>query len=253
MRFKKVLLIIPGILLSLLIFNASPKKQPTQEELKKIINASLKAQGGKKALHSIRNFLVLSIVKIYVPQGEFTMERKTYLQKNPFKIRIEQSVTIFQSIIGFDGQKVWLKQKEKVTDMPLSYIRSFKASAKRENLLIKYTPRYFKIEYAGREKIREKECIGIKFTDPEGNETILYFYLENFLPAKEEYISLEPTTGKMVKNESILFDYRLVKKVKMPFRVIAFQDGQKIAEVLVKEIQINLDLKDDLFRKPPTK
>lgn len=218
----------------------------------KIIEKSIQAQGGRDALESIKDQVKIASFTTYTPRGTFLGERKVYTKYDPPRIRTELTLLGMEIITGFDGQKVWIKRMGKVMEAPESIADSVKASTKRDRLLLNYKEKGCKVEYGGENRVNEQPCYQIKFTDKEGSVTIYYFDVNTYLPVKVEYDAPDQT-GKTVKNEVINSDFRPVGALIMPFKTVVFVDKQKTMETVIKEIEINQGLENDLFSMPDKK
>lgn len=227
-------------------------QEQTSIDVEQIIAHSLEAEGGRTALEAVKDWMAKYTMKAVAPTGEFIGERTDYWKTEPTKLRIEQSLAGAQVIIGFDGESTWFQQGDRVVDAPKLIADSIKADVKRAYLTLKYKEKGYRVEYLGVQKVEEKEAHAVQFTH-DGDVTVLCFDKETFLTVKQEYTGPDLVTGRAVKNEIFLSDYRPVENVKMPFKLVVLQDGKKAAELALKEIKLNPPLEDSLFAKPAVK
>jgi len=235
-----------------LLFISSFVRLKAEVNPEEIIKKSIDAQGGREALEKVKDTVSTASVKIYTPQGEYLGERKTYTKSEPEKLRFEMTFLGMTTIIGFDGQKAWMEQMGKTMLAPQTMTDSFKASMKREDLLLKYKVRECQVEYLGPSEVENQSCHKIKFTDKEGNETIYHLDVKIYLPIKIEFDAPDES-GKIAKNEILESDFRSVENLLMPFKVITYVNGKKLMETAINEIRINQNLEDSLFSIPEKK
>lgn len=236
-----------SILLALLPLEV--RANQAQLKAEEIIEKSIQAQGGRESWEKIKDSVVTATCKIYLPQGEILMERKIYTKIDPYKIRIEQNILGQQIIISFDGQNTWIQQMGQTMVAPEPINQAMKASASRENLLLKYKQAGYKTEYLGQSQVEDKKCHQIKIYSPEVGETIYHFDLETFLPIKTEF-EAPNESGQVVKNEIISSDFKRIEQILAPFKMVVFTQGRKAMEIMVQEIKFNQGLEDSLFLKP---
>jgi len=244
--------ICPVIISFIIIFSFSLAKVKAQVNPEEIIAKSVEAQGGRDALEKVKDQVVIATIKAFTPQGTLIGEQKVYSKTEPIKVRVEQTLLGMTIIIGFDGETIWLEQMGNVMTAPPAIANPLKASIARENLLLKYKERECKVQYLGESEVDKQSCHQIKFTDKEGNETILYFDVKTFFPIKSEY-SATGQEGAIVKNELIFSDFKPVENLMFPFKTISYSNGNKTAETVITEIKINQDLEDSLFLMPEKK
>jgi len=239
-------------LLSVLIFFCIREPARAQIKAEEIIEKSLQAQGGRQLLEKIQDSVVTASARIYISTGELLTERVVYSKRNPVRLRIEETVLGMKVVIGYDGEKIWMEQMGKIMLMPENLAPAVKASLKREDLLLRYKDKGYKIEYIGETQVEGKKSYQVKIIDPEGEETIYYFEAETFLPLKMEYMAPDET-GKIFKNEIISLDFRKIENMVVAFKVIGYTDGRKTLELNIQEIKINQGLADSLFQMPEKK
>ena len=248
--FKKIFILF--FLLHVLMIFCIREPAGAQIKAEEIIEKSLQAQGGRQLLEKIQDSVVTASARIYIPTGELLTERVVYSKRNPVRLRIEETVLGMKVVIGYDGEKIWMEQMGKIMLMPENLAQAVKASLKREDLLLRYKEKGYKIEYIGETQVEGKKSYQVKITDLEGEETIYYFEAETFLPLKMEYMAPDEM-GKIVKNEIISLDFRKIENMVVAFKVIGYTDGRKTLELNIQEIKINQGLADSLFQMPEKK
>jgi hypothetical protein len=87
----------------------------------------------------------------------------------------------------------------------------------------------------------------LNLNSPTGNLLKMYVNQMTFLPLKESCqgaTMMKPGTVK-----EIFSDYREVSEVKIPFSIISFANGQKVAETEILEFNFNTQIDPELFIK----
>lgn len=235
-----------GFLL-LISFQAGELRAEIKPE--EIIEKSIEAQGGRAVLESVKDSVVTASCKIHTPQGEFLAERKVFLKSDPTKMRMEQTLLGMETVIGYDGETAWLQQMGKTMAAPQAIQDSIKASLSREDLLLKYREKGFKVEYLEESRVENSRCHKILFEGPDGEETVYHFDAETHLPLKMEFDGPDET-GKIVRSEAINSDFRNVENMMIPFHSVFLADGKTVMETTLRTIEINAGLDDALFSKP---
>ncbi len=70
------------------------------------------------------------------------------------------------------------------------------------------------------------------------------------MPVSEEYEQPSPT-GPPAEVEEVFSDWREVEGLKVPFKMVIQEGGNKFADVTVQDFKLNSGLKaEDLSRKP---
>lgn len=91
----------------------------------------------------------------------------------------------------------------------------------------------------------------VDFTDSEGLTTTVYFSTLDKLPVRQIFKRRNPEFKDFDKEESIFAKYRDVGGgVKWPLSIRRFRNGEKLFELYSDSVQINKNLKDDLFTLP---
>lgn len=236
--FVLLILLIPSFLLA-------------QKDLKvdEIIEKSIAAQGGKEALKSITSSIMEADLSIYAGNNVINGKRVTYVEYNPFRMRIEDKINSFITITVYDGQKGWMEQGGKTQELPEDWLSYFKNSEKRLNILLEYKNKETKAELLGLKEVREKNAYAVKLTEKEGEWFIFYFEEESFIPIKQEFNAVNPETGGISKTEIFLDNYSRILDILTPMKVTVLRDGQRVMEINFRSIQFNVPIDSSLFKK----
>ncbi len=222
-----------------------------QKELKveEIIEKSISVQGGREVLTSLLSGIMESELTIYTSSGATKGQRLTFIEYNPFRMRIEDKINSIKSITVYDGEKAWMKQGENITELPEEWISYFKNSEKRLNLLLEYKKKDIKPEFLGLKELEDKRAYAVKFTDKEGEWVIFYFDEESFFPLKQEFNSINTETGAISKTEIFLSNYSKILDISTPMKITVLKDGERVMEIDFKNIQFNAPIDPSLFQR----
>jgi zinc protease len=212
---------------------------------KEILDQVTSALGGKNAFKSVTNSKVKTETSISTPQGEFQMAITSF-HIFPDKIRQEISMPFGTMISVFDGEKGWMASPQGTQDLPESQLKEIKADLFRSHFHL-FLVDDLKVQFMGEESLEDKKVDVILISDPSGNELKMYVDQVTHLPLKESY---QGTTMMGPGNvEEVFSDYREVSRVKLPFSVTSFANGQKVAETKILEVNFNTQIDPELFIK----
>lgn len=244
-NFKGFVTFFALLILSIQFFLLAQKELKVDE----IIEKSIAVQGGREALKSITSSIMEADLVIYVGNNVINGKRVTYIEYNPFRMRIEDKINSFVTITVYDGQKGWMEQGGKIQELPEDWLSYFKNSEKRLNILLEYKNKETKAELLGLKEAGEKNAYAVKLTEKEGEWLIFYFEEESFIPIKQEFNAVNPETGGISKTEIFLDNYSKILDILTPMKVTVLRDGQKIMEINFRNIQFNVPLDFSLFQK----
>lgn len=244
-NFKGFVTFFALLILSIQFFLLAQKELKVDE----IIEKSIAVQGGREALKSITSSIMEADLVIYVGNNVINGKRVTYIEYNPFRMRIEDKINSFVTITVYDGQKGWMEQGGKIQELPEDWLSYFKNSEKRLNILLEYKNKETKAELLGLKEAGEKNAYAVKLTEKEGEWLIFYFEEESFIPIKQEFNAVNPETGGISKTEIFLDNYSKILDILTPMKVTVLRDGQKIMEINFRSIQFNVPLDFSLFQK----
>ncbi len=91
----------------------------------------------------------------------------------------------------------------------------------------------------------------VDITDADNRTTTVYFNQLTKLPMRQVYFRRDPLTKDKIEEETIFAKYRDVGGgVLWPYTIRRERNGEKIFEIFSDSVEINRDLKDDLFTLP---
>lgn len=214
-----------------------------------VVEAYLKAAGGAEAIAAVKDTTVVTTGHVEGPQGRVEVKSTIY-SKGRAKQRVEQKAGIMEITIGFNGASGWLKQGSVVLDAPAAVVDYVKAAMAREELSERYKEEGMKLEHLSAGEVEGKKVDRVRFTDRDGNSTVVSYDAESRLQVQTEFSGPSMMGGGVTQYLTRLADFREVSGLRVPFHIVEYADGRKISESQVLEVKFNSGLSDSLFEKP---
>ncbi len=257
--------IVMRAVLVLLAFCASAFGQSQQERGKKLIDEALAALGGDQFL-SVRNRVEtgraysfyreelsgLSVAIIYTdylenpaPETAGVRERQSFGKEERY------GAVLFAGDgkaweITFRGARPLMEDRiERWRDSTRQNVLNILRQRLREPGLI--------FEAAGTDIIDNLPVERVNITDSENRTVTVWLNRLTKLPARQVYYRRDPKTRERHEEVTIFSKYRDVGNgVQWPFDVERVRDGDRVFQMYADSVQINQDLKDELFTLPRT-
>ena len=243
MYFNKIILLL--LLLPLqLVF---PQVQDTMETDPVNITAMAIIQKYIYAIGGLDNFKKVND-RTTIMSG-FAMNQPiaiTIKQKFPDKLYQELAAGDMKQIIYYNEGKGKIKIGDEFTDIEGKELERLKMDATMQFLL---DPESYgvKTDLLPDEFVDSVDCYVIKFTLPSGIRWFQYYDISTGLKFKESK-EIQTKQG-LFDQETYFSDYRAVKGVKYPFKIVQYLGLQEI-ELNVISIDVNTDLNDKIFELP---
>jgi hypothetical protein len=106
------------------------------------------------------------------------------------------------------------------------------------------------VQSRGSDVVENQPVEIVDITDSDNRTVTVYFNLTTKLPAKQTTFRRDPDTKLRVEEVTRYSKYRDVDGVMWPFDIQRERDGEKIYQMYADSVQMNQDLKDDLFTLP---
>jgi hypothetical protein len=225
-----------------------------EDTLESVLSLNTAAMGGKEAIEKVKSVEI----KLTIEEPEFTVDA-VYVADRKIRMRIDVfsgDKRVFTE--AFDGQNAWQMGEDGIAKdastqgrealragifMPGKFFGLHELSEHGHRLL-----------YEGRQEIDNISYHVLKLTLDRGKETFLYIHPESGLVERKRDIkALHPDVDPTIKQiESIESDFRKIAGTVRSFKATDkdLKTGKIIQTTTVKEIKINPDLSDSLFRKP---
>lgn len=227
---------------------------PQQDSLENVLRLNTAALGGKEAIEKIRSVEI----KLTIQEPKFTVDA-VYVADRKIRMRIDVysgGKRVFTE--AFDGKKAWQMGEDGVAkDASPEGTAALRAGVFMPGKffgLYELPGHGHHLTYQGRQEIEKISYHVLKLTLDHGKETFLYIHPDSGLvERKRDVKALHPDVDATIKDiESVESDFRKVGGTVRSFKSTErdLKTGEIIQTATIKEIKINPDLKDSLFKKP---
>ncbi|MFZ2053246.1 MAG: DUF620 domain-containing protein [Candidatus Aminicenantales bacterium] len=239
---KKSLSLIVCAVFVLALVSVPGYSQTAQDILAKHIEA----QGGEKALAAIKDTTISGTMDLVSYGMSATL---TMYQKEPNKMRMDIEVMGMVITQAYDGEIAWAvnPQTGATEQMPENMTQEFKRQALGNEALLNPEKFGIKYDFAGKEKVDDKECLILTQTTSDGHVTTLYLDPATYLTYKTKGKTLGQT-GEEVMAESIVGDYKKVDGILLAHSMTTYQNGQEFMRMTITKVAFNSGLEDSLFQ-----
>lgn len=234
----------PALILLLFIhFN-----EVTAQNAKEVVANYIEFIGGEKQLKSIKSIQTFGTYNYGGKLFPFT----TYA-KSPDFYKVVVSLNEKKFIQAFDGKRGWkidgFNNETKPTIYAGSDARAMmnEEEVEFENPFINYLKKGSRLFFEGKDTVDSRLCFKIKFISKR-NEAITYFFsCENAELVMKTAVSKNSEMNNVVINQ-YYSDYRTVKGLKWPFKIITKLKDQLILDVTIEKIELNSAISDKEFK-----
>ncbi|MCI0463804.1 MAG: hypothetical protein L0Z62_43270 [Gemmataceae bacterium] len=250
---RKLVLIAFGCCLGLGLV-ATTRAQ--QDEVRALIEKAIKAHGGEKALLVAEKAVTIKgkgKISIMNMELDFTLES---MVQPPDKIKnvigVDAGGMTVNVVEVINGKKGWASVMGKTMALDEKRLKEAHAMLHVEKVsnLLALRDKSYKVAPLGEGKVEGRAAVGVQVTKKGARDVNLWFDKQSHLLVKSEYRALEPTTLQEVNQEKIMSEYKDMKGVKMPTRLVIKNDGNRFIEMEISEFT-PVDRHDDsVFAKP---
>lgn len=235
-----------GVSILLVLLSLAGSTAPAAaDEADELLQRSLEALGGEKALSEVRSVVSLADVEILGFGVTGTMES---YRMSPCLYRSDISLGFFNITQGYGGERMWRVDPNGM----LIYVQDSESIADRVTTCLIDSYRYllsdenFTASLSGADTIDGLRCTGVELLPEQGTPCCLYFDDETHLPVR---LSMQTKNGPVSETYG---DYRPVKGVMFPHltRIRQLSINQTI-EVRARSIEVNEPVDPLLFLPPP--
>tara|TARA_R110002096_G_scaffold169779_3_gene341509 strand:- start:15759 stop:17840 length:2082 start_codon:yes stop_codon:yes gene_type:complete len=197
----------------------------------KVIQAYIEKIGGEKALSKITSLKKEMAVSV---QGMSMSLTESYVQPNKYKSAITAGPQVVQKVVynGVEGQTVTMRGKELMEKDQLN-------DMKYETMIfpeLAYLNSDFKLELKGIDTKFKEETYVVEVVSPSGKKHTDYYSVKTGYKVADE--SIEPSEMGDLQEVTVYSDYKAVKKVQFPHKMVSSQGPMKF-EVDVNEVKLN--------------
>jgi hypothetical protein len=218
-----------------------------EEEGKKTLDRMIAALGGKKKVGAIRTLQVESTVALRTPAGSMTGQSKNAYAL-PDKMFAE--VTLFGQTMKqcASPSGMWRVRQGALVEVTGEEAEEMRADLERDLFLL-CAPELQK-GYLIQAREEEDGKATLEVRGASGKTFRVTMASRTGLPESVAYDGEHPMTGAPAKFVETFADYRAVKGVLRPHRIVTTVDGEPFAESTVTRLTINSEVSAELFEKP---
>lgn len=239
-----------GMLAALAVFGwAQPAAQKPEDRGWTVLEAALKAAGGRDKLAAVRDLSFELRSQAISPQGKFDIESKS-LFVLPDTVRQESKMPFGQMVMAVDRLGGWRTGPQGTQPIPTAEVQRIQADLARANVLFRPPANRAAVRWVAAETVEDRACDVIEIANVSGSPLRLSVDRETGDVLKRSYRAEAPGGGA-ANVEEILSDYRQVGGLRQSFHLRVMRNGKLARESVTRDLKVNTGLKvDDLLRQP---
>jgi hypothetical protein len=213
--------------------------------------AARAAMGGKE-LMKVKDVTIEADAVMSTPQGDVALKTESTMSLSGKMLNKIQS-SMGEMTVGYDGQAAWMGAGGQTRPMPASQTGELNASLFRQSiaLLQNFEKPGYTVQALGPAQIEGKATEVVAVSEAASSLQLKVFIepATNLIVMKRYTASL---MGPPTETEEFYSDYRDVKGVKMPFRIITRQGGKVGADMTVTDVKVNPGVPEAWYKIPTT-
>ena len=228
---------------------ASPEAAARGKEL---MLAARAAMGGKE-LMKVKDVTISADAVMSTPQGDVSLKTESTMNLSGKMLNKIQSA-MGEMTVGFDGQAGWMGMGNQTRQMPASQTGELNAAMFRQSiaLLQNFDKPGYTVQALGPAQIEGRPTEVVAIGEPASSLQIKVFIepSTNLILMKRYTAAL---MGPPTETEEFYSDYRDIKGVKMPFRIVTKQGGKVGADMTVTDVKMNPGVPEAWYKIPTSK
>lgn len=237
------------LFLTIVLLDVSPARADDQADAAKIVEAGLKAIGGREKVAKYKAS-TWNEQGTYYGMGAGLPYTGVYSVQWPDQFRMEIAGVF---VIVLNGDKGWTKMADQVTEMTAEQL-----AEQRENhhagwvtTLVPLADKTYKLSTMGESTVAGKPALGVNVKREGHRDVQLYFDKEkSWLVKSEVTVKAAELNNKEVHQESLYQDYRDVEGILAPAKIELKRDGAKFVEAENSQLKHLEMLDNSVFAKP---
>ncbi len=214
---------------------------------KQLVAKTRAAMGGDK-LTGVKDMVETGNMSLQTPQGAFDLKVES-TQTASGKSLQKMTTPMGEMVQGFDGKVMWAKTPQGVKEAPAGAADEAKEEAFRETVFLLARADTLEAQDLGMVAMGDKQVEAVLVTDPQTKQELkLLIDPATFLLAGKQYTgNLMGAPGEIQEQ---FLEFKDASGIKIPSKVLIFQNGQKKGEVTVTAVSVNTGVQDTAFAKP---
>jgi hypothetical protein len=213
------------------------------EKVKYLVDKIIYAYGGKEAIEHVKSLFIKGKISALMPFGE-----GTYIVyfKIPRKLRVHIAYRDYTEERILNDHKGY----EGTNTHPVPEVTGFRYLAiayqyKAQDIPYGLLHNAYRLSYEGEGSVNGVTVEVMGLDDEEGPPMKIYIDRENSRIVKiSGFFSIE---GSKTNLSSEFADFRKVGRMEFPFKLTNYAGGQKVAETLVEEYKIDMNIDNSVF------
>jgi hypothetical protein len=226
------------------------------DDAKKVVDAAIKAHGGKDKLAKLKDKSVSQKgkMKIFDPieaEGNF----ETTASEGKFRRQFDFTFmnTDIKNTVVFDGKTMWVKTNDNLMTFDkkedIDALKEAMHAEKAAGLAL-LGDKNVELSLIGDDKVGDTPVVGIRVSEKGHKDVSMFFDKKTHLLKKIIGRTLDFQSHMEVEQERIVEDYKEVDGLMRPTKVTVNKDGKKQIEIEISEMKY-IDKPDDAtFNKP---
>ena len=208
-----------------------------------VLEAALKAAGGREKLSAVRDMSFDLQSRMASPMGEmsFTSHNRMVF---PSTVRQDLAMPFGAVSIGFNGSEGWRKTPQGTEKISPDQLRRTLAHLKNVNVLFRPPEDRQAVKWLASEPVEGRACDVIEIRQSDATPVKLYVDSANGEVLKRTY-RVENSTGGMADVEEFLSDYKEISGLRLSHKVREMRDGKFARESTTSNMKLNTGLKPE--------
>ncbi len=217
------------------------------EKGKQLLAKTRLAMGGDK-LATVKDMVDSGTMSVQTPQGAFELKVESS-QTVDGKSLQKMATPMGEMVQGFDGKVMWTKNPQGVREAPAAAAEEAKEEAFRDPIFLLARTGGLEAQDLGMVALGDKQVQAVLVTDPQSKQQVklLIDPATGLLAGKEYTGDIMGQTGEIQEQ---YLEFKDTDGIKVPSKVVVFQNGQKKAEITLATVAFNTGVTDATFAKP---
>jgi outer membrane lipoprotein-sorting protein len=218
----------------------------SSQDVKKVLEQVIEAQGGRKLLESIDD--MTSKATMDLTQMGMSGTVAMYI-KEPAMMRYDMDFMGMLFTQACDGEIAWMinPQTGGTEELPEELAATVIAGSYGNSAFL--NPEKYGISYTlkGKENIEGKDYMILERVYSDGYTISFYVDPDNYLIYKTKQKSFDEMMSEIIE-EAVLSDYKKVHGIMTAHTLTILRDGAEFGTIILSEVEINTGLEDSFFK-----
>jgi len=216
-------------------------------DLESVLFKYAESMGGEDAVKAIHGVRAKGVIKTDTATYEIVL-----IKKRPYFKRMIRSEGDFVIDVGFDGEKVWrrIEQGERTAVMELTGAEAegFIADNDFDGPLLGPPPAGTTLRLARTERIQRAPYYVVAISGPTGDSEV---YIDARTMREYKTVqTIKGADGEPIAVEVVNSNYRKVGSMWVAMRMERFENGKRVAETILSDVEINPGVFNSFFSMP---